>query len=83
LNNLVREAVQQNPPPVDKTRKLKILYVTQGGVKPPKFIFFVNDPELMHFSYSRYLENQIRAAYGFEGTPIRFVLRKREYAREK
>lgn len=83
LNNLVREAVQQNPPPVDKTRKLKILYVTQGGVKPPKFIFFVNDPELMHFSYSRYLENQIRAAYGFEGTPIRFVLRKREYTREK
>jgi GTP-binding protein len=83
LNNLIKEAVQQNPPPVDKTRKLKILYVTQGGVKPPKFIFFVNDPELMHFSYSRYLENQIRAAYGFEGTPIRFVLRKREYVKEK
>lgn len=77
LNNLFREAVMQTPPPSDKTRRLKILYVTQGGVKPPKFIIFVNDPELMHFSYLRYLENQVRSAYGFEGTPIRFVLRKR------
>lgn len=77
LNNLIREAVMQTPPPTDKTRRLKILYVTQGGVKPPKFIVFVNDPELMHFSYLRYLENQVRSAYGFEGTPIRFVLRKR------
>lgn len=77
LNNLFREAVMQTPPPTDKTRRLKILYVTQGGVKPPKFIVFVNDPELMHFSYLRYLENQVRSAYGFEGTPIRFVLRKR------
>jgi GTP-binding protein len=77
LNNLIKEATMQTPPPTDKTRRLKILYVTQAGVKPPKFIIFVNDPELMHFSYLRYLENQIRSAYGFEGTPIRFILRKR------
>jgi GTP-binding protein len=77
LNNLIREATMQTPPPTDKTRRLKILYVTQAGVRPPKFVIFVNDPELMHFSYLRYLENQIRSAYGFEGTPIRFSLRKR------
>jgi GTP-binding protein len=77
LNNLIREATMQNPPPTDKTRRLKILYITQAGVRPPKFVIFVNDPELMHFSYLRYLENQIRSAYGFEGTPIRFSLRKR------
>ncbi|MCL5290494.1 MAG: ribosome biogenesis GTPase Der [Eubacteriales bacterium] len=78
LNALIREAVRQNPPPSDKGRRLKVLYVTQAGVKPPKFVLFVNDPELMHFSYLRYLENQLRSAYGFEGTPVRFVLRKRE-----
>jgi len=77
LNNLVKEAVMHNPPPGDKHRRLKILYATQGGVKPPKFILFVNDPALMHFSYRRYLENQFRSAYGFEGTPIWFGLRKR------
>ncbi len=77
LNNLLREATMQNPPPADKARRLKILYATQSGVKPPRFILFVNDPELMHFSYLRYLENQVRSAYGFEGTPIRFSLRKR------
>jgi GTP-binding protein len=77
LNNLFREVALQTPPPSDKARRLKILYVTQGGVKPPKFILFVNDPELMHFSYLRYLENQVRLAYGFEGTPVRFILRKR------
>lgn len=77
LNNLIREATLQNPPPSDKTRRLKILYATQGGVKPPRIILFVNDPEIMHFSYLRYLENQLRSAYGFEGTPVRFILRKR------
>ena len=77
VNNLIKEAVMHNPPPGDKTRRLKIVYATQGGVKPPKFILFVNDPELMHFSYRRYLENQFRNAYGFEGTPIWFGLRKR------
>lgn len=77
LNALLKEATQQNPPPTEKTRRLKILYATQSGVKPPHFVLFVNDPELLHFSYQRYLENQIRAAYGFEGTPIRFSLRRR------
>ncbi len=77
LNVLIREATLQNPPPSDKGRHLKILYATQGGVKPPRFILFVNDPELMHFSYLRYLENQLRAAYGFEGTPIRLIMRRR------
>lgn len=78
LNTLIREAVLKNPPPSDKGRRLKVLYATQAGVKPPKFVLFVNDPELMHFSYLRYLENQLRSAYGYEGTPLRFVLRKRE-----
>ncbi|MDQ0285676.1 GTP-binding protein [Desulfofundulus luciae] len=78
LNRLIRDAVLHNPPPADKNRRLKILYATQGGVKPPTFILFVNYPELMHFSYLRYLENQLRAAFGFEGTPIRFVLRQRD-----
>lgn len=77
INKLIKEAVRQNPPPADKNRRLKIMYATQGGVKPPKFILFVNDPELMHFSYRRYLENQFRSAYGFEGTPIWFGLRRR------
>lgn len=78
LNALIREAVMHNPPPANKNRRLKILYATQGGVKPPTFVLFVNDPELVHFSYLRYLENQLREAYGFEGTPIRFILRRRE-----
>lgn len=78
LNNLIREATQATPPPGDKHRKLKIFYATQGGVKPPTFILFVNEPELMHFSYQRYLENKIRDAYGFEGTPVRFFLRRRD-----
>ncbi|MGB9826423.1 MAG: ribosome biogenesis GTPase Der, partial [Desulfofundulus sp.] len=78
LNRLIRDAVLHNPPPSDKNRRLKILYATQGGVKPPTFILFVNDPDLMHFSYLRYLENQLRAAFGFHGTPIRFVLRQRD-----
>jgi GTPase len=57
---------------------LKILYTTQVAVKPPTFALFLNEPELMHFSYQRYLENQLRKSFGFEGTPIRFLLRKRE-----
>lgn len=83
LNNLIRDAVQATPPPADKQRRLKIFYATQGGVKPPTFILFVNDPELMHFSYERYLENKIRETYGFEGTPIRIYLRQREARDEK
>lgn len=78
LNRLIRESMMQNPPPSHKTRRLKIYYVSQGGVKPPKFIFFVNDSELAHFSYMRYLENQLRSAYSFEGTPLRFILRKKD-----
>ncbi len=77
LNDLIQEAVHINPPPSDKGRRLKILYVTQGGVKPPTFIVFVNDPELMHFSYERFLENQLRSTFGFEGTPLRLIVRKR------
>lgn len=82
LNTLVREWVHLNPPPTDKGRRLKILYATQAGVKPPTFIFFVNDPELMHFSYRRYLENQLRKSFGFEGSPLRILVRQREEERE-
>ena len=78
LNDLLRDAVLRNPAPTDKGHRLKIFYCTQAGVKPPTFILFVNEPELMHFSYLRYLENRLRAAYGFEGTPIRLVMRKRD-----
>lgn len=78
LNQVINEAIQLNPTPSEKGKRLKILYVTQASVKPPTFILFVNDPELMHFSYARYLENKIRENFGFEGTPIRFIIRKRE-----
>jgi len=78
LNSLLREWVHLNPPPSDKGKRLKILYVTQKSVQPPTFIFFVNDPELVHFSYRRYLENQLRKNFGFEGSPIRLVMRKRD-----
>lgn len=77
LNSFLSDALLKNPPPTHKTRKLKILYATQEGVRPPTFVLFVNSPEIMHFSYLRYLENQIRQAYGFMGTPVKFVLRKR------
>jgi GTP-binding protein len=82
LNTLVREWLHLNPPPTDKGRRLKVLYTTQVGVKPPTFVFFVNDPELMHFSYRRYLENQMRKHFGFEGTPIRIVIRQKDEERE-
>lgn len=78
LNSQVREWVHLNPPPSDKGRRLKILYATQQGVQPPTFIFFVNDPELVHFSYRRHLENQLRKNFGFEGSPIRLIMRKRD-----
>ncbi len=78
LNSLVREWVSLTPPPTDKGRRLKILFVTQAGVKPPTFVFFVNDPELMHFSYQRHLENQLRQNFGFEGSPIRMIVRQRK-----
>ncbi|HHY27712.1 MAG TPA: ribosome biogenesis GTPase Der, partial [Desulfitobacterium dehalogenans] len=82
LNTLVREWIHLNPPPTDKGRRLKILYATQVGVKPPTFVFFVNDHELMHFSYRRYLENQLRSSFGFEGSPIRMIVRQKDEERE-
>lgn len=78
LNDVVIEAVAMNQPPADKGKQLKIYYVTQVSVKPPTFVIFVNDRELMHFSYLRYLENQIREAFGFKGTPIHFIVRERK-----
>ena len=77
LNNLIQDAMMMNNPPSDKGRRLKIYYVTQVGVKPPLFSFQVNDRELMHFSYARYLENKIRDAYSFAGTSIKFVFREK------
>lgn len=77
LNDLVSDAVTMVQPPSDKGKKLKILYMTQAGVRPPTFIVFVNNIEIFHFSYQRYLENQLRKNFGFEGTPIRFISRTR------
>jgi len=77
LNDIVADAVAVNPPPTDKGKRLRINYATQVAVKPPTIVLFVNDPELMHFSYSRYLENKIREAFAFEGTPIRIIVRKK------
>ncbi len=81
LNEIIMEAVAMNEPPTDKGRRLKILYASQVSVAPPTFVLFVNDRKLLHFSYKRYIENQIRAAFGFEGTPIRFVVRERGESR--
>ncbi|HUC92359.1 MAG TPA: ribosome biogenesis GTPase Der [Paenibacillus sp.] len=80
LNDVVADAVAINPPPTDKGKRLRINYVTQVAVKPPTMVIFVNDPELMHFSYQRYLENKIRAAFDFEGTPVRIVTRRKSEA---
>lgn len=77
LNEIIGEATLLNQPPSDKGKRLKIFYATQASVKPPTFILFINDKELMHFSYQRYIENRIRENYGFEGTPIRFMLREK------
>ena len=78
LNEIVAEAVSLQQPPSDKGRRLKIYYTTQVAVKPPTFVIFVNDKELMHFSYVRYLENRIRDAFGFRGTALRFITRERK-----
>ena len=77
LNDILAEATAKVQPPSDKGRRLKIYYGTQTGIKPPTFVIFVNDVRLMHFSYERYIENQIRAIFGFEGTPIKFFIRER------
>lgn len=78
LNELIRDAVSVNPPPMHKGRQLKILFMTQVSVAPPKFIIFVNDEKLMHFSYLRFIENRLRESFGFEGTPLKFVVRNRD-----
>lgn len=77
LNDIVSDAVAMNPPPTDKGKRLKINYATQVSVRPPKFVFFVNDPELVHFTYRRYLENKIRDAFIFEGSPLFLYFRKK------
>ena len=78
LNDVLYEAMAMNQPPSDKGRRLKIYYMTQISVKPPTFVLFVNDKELMHFSYKRYIENQLRAAFGYVGTPLHFIVRERK-----
>ena len=78
LNDVIMDAVAMNPTPTDNGRRLKIYYTTQVAVKPPTFVVFVNEPELLHFSYERFLENRIREAFGFEGTPIKIFPRERK-----
>ncbi|APB31451.1 ribosome biogenesis GTPase Der [Vagococcus teuberi] len=78
LNDVIMDAVAINPTPTDKGKRLKIFYATQVAIKPPTFVVFVNEEEMMHFSYARFLENQIRRAFEFEGTPIRIIARRRK-----
>ncbi|MGI6361148.1 MAG: ribosome biogenesis GTPase Der [Bacillota bacterium] len=78
LNEVLREAVDLNPPPTDKGRRIRLLYMTQIGVKPPQMVIFVNDPEEVHFSYRRYIENKLRESFGFTGTPVKIFWRQRD-----
>lgn len=78
LNDVIMDAVAMNPTPTHNGNRLKIYYTTQVAIKPPTFVVFVNDPELMHFSYKRFLENKLREAFGFEGTPIKIIARPRK-----
>ena len=78
VNEIMAEAVALQQPPSDKGKRLKLYYITQVSVKPPTFVIFVNDKQLMHFSYTRYIENKIREAFGFKGTPLRFIIRERK-----
>lgn len=78
LNEIMSEAVAMQQPPTDKGKRLRLYYITQAAVRPPTFVIFVNDKELMHFSYTRYLENQIRETFGFRGTPFKFIIRERK-----
>lgn len=78
LNEIMTEAIALQQPPSDRGKRLKLFYMTQVSVKPPTFVIFVNDKELMHFSYTRYLENRIRDAFGFRGTSLRFIIRERK-----
>lgn len=77
LNEVITDAVAMNPTPTDNGRRLNIFYATQVAIQPPTFVIFVNDVELMHFSYKRFLENRIRDAFGYEGTPVHLISRKR------
>ena len=77
LNDVLNEAIAMVQPPSDKGKRLKIYYGTQAAVKPPTFVLFVNNAELAHYSYIRYLENKLRAAFGFEGTPLKFIIREK------
>ena len=77
LNNVLADAQARVQPPTDKGRRLKIYYMTQTGIRPPHFVIFCNTAELFHFSYQRYLENQIRSVFGLEGTPIRLTIRQK------
>ena len=77
LNDILADATARVQPPSDKGKRLKIYYMTQASTKPPTFVCFCNNAELFHFSYQRYLENQIRSTFGLEGTPVRFVIRER------
>ena len=77
LNSFLADATARVQPPTDKGRRLKIYYMTQPSTKPPTFVFFVNRADLFHFSYQRYLENQIRETFGLEGTPVRFIVREK------
>lgn len=78
LNDVIMDAIAHNPTPTDNGKRLRIYYATQVAVKPPTFVIFVNDPELMHFSYERFLENQLRAAFDLEGTPLHLIERRRK-----
>ncbi len=82
LNELIRDAVAVNPPPSKKGKSAKIFFVTQADIRPPRFILFVNEPELMHFSYLRFIENRLRESFGFEGTPLKFAVRKHKQTDE-
>ena len=83
LNEIMAEAVAMQQPPTDKGKRLRLYYITQVAVKPPTFVIFVNDKELMHFSYTRYIENQIRETFGFKGTPLKFIIRERSEENNK
>ena len=77
LNEVLNEAIAITQPPTDKGKRLKIFYMTQASTKPPTFVVFVNDKELFHFSYQRYLINQLRKEFGLQGTPIRLIVREK------
>lgn len=78
LNDVIMDAIAVNPTPTDNGRRLRVYYATQVAVQPPTFVIFVNDVELMHFSYERFLENKIREAFDFTGTPIKLIVRARK-----